>query len=79
MARPVMICTSCYEFTFGSTVTKGSILMEIILWLCFLVPGLIYSLWRITTRHQACHKCGGPIIPADSVRGLALVRQYHPD
>jgi len=25
--------------------TRGSILIEIVLWLCFLVPGLIYFIW----------------------------------
>jgi hypothetical protein len=38
--------------------TKGSILIEITFWLCFLIPGLIYSLWRETTKYKACPACG---------------------
>ncbi|HVT36317.1 MAG TPA: hypothetical protein VHE37_12060 [Nevskiaceae bacterium] len=79
MAPKLMICTSCYEFTFGTTKTRGSFLVEVVLWLCFLLPGVIYSLWRLSTRHDACDKCGGPIIPADTTRGRALAKQYHSD
>jgi hypothetical protein len=78
MARKLLVCTNCYEFTLGTTITKGSIAIEIVLWLCFLIPGIIYSIWRLTTRHKACHRCGGGIIPADSPRGLEIVRQHHP-
>ena len=42
----------------GKTVTRGSIWIEIILWLCLIVPGLIYSIWRLTTRRQVCSACG---------------------
>jgi len=27
--------------------TRGSMGIEILLWLCFIVPGLIYSLWHL--------------------------------
>ncbi|HEV2348917.1 MAG TPA: hypothetical protein VG028_03620 [Terriglobia bacterium] len=38
--------------------TPGSFAIEIVLWLCFLFPGLIYSIWRLTARHETCPKCG---------------------
>src|SRR5262249_46741156 len=47
--------------------TKGSILTEIILWLFFLLPGLIYSLWRATTNYWGCPQCASQnMIPVDS-------------
>ena len=50
-----------------------SILIEIILWLCFLVPGLIYSAWRISKRHDVCPSCGGAdLVPLGSPRGKEL-------
>ena len=39
------------------TVTKGSFLIELVLWCCFLVPGFIYSMWRLTSKYKACPSC----------------------
>ncbi len=50
-------CPNCgYE---GPSVrrTRGSIGIEAVLWLCFLLPGLIYSLWRASTRAKTCPRC----------------------
>ena len=66
--RNSLYCTACGSvFKTPKTVTRGSIIIEIILWLCFLVPGLIYSIWRMTTRYKACPNCKSlTVIPADS-------------
>jgi len=49
------------------------------LWLAFLIPGLIYSIWRLTTRQPACAKCGATdVVPEDSPRGAELLARYHP-
>jgi hypothetical protein len=46
---------------------KGSILTELFLWLFFLIPGLIYSIWRHSSVVDGCSKCGSPaVIPLDS-------------
>ncbi|MBU1692307.1 MAG: hypothetical protein KJ958_05570 [Gammaproteobacteria bacterium] len=74
---PLKICTDCFDVGFGSTRTKGSLGIEIILWLIFIVPGLIYTIWRLNTRQLVCQKCGGAIIPADTPRGKQLFKQYH--
>ena len=50
--------------------TQDSILIEIILWLFLIVPGVIYSLWRLTTRAKACPACGTPsLVPLNSPMG----------
>lgn len=70
-----LVCTSCGYVGGPRTVTKGSIWIEVILWLCFLVPGLIYSIWRLTTRHNGCPSCGQvSLIPIDSPVGLQFVK-----
>lgn len=52
--------------------TRGSMGIEILLWLCFIVPGLIYSLWRLTTRHQACASCGATnLVPVSTPAAMA--------
>jgi hypothetical protein len=70
------ICTTCGYIGRSKRVTKGSILIELLLWLAFLIPGLIYSLWRITSRYDACPKCGSPnMIPTDSPVGRRLLEE----
>jgi len=51
-------CPLChYEGAETKTYTKGSTLVELALWCCFLVPGLIYSMWRLGSRYKGCPKC----------------------
>ena len=68
-----MFCTSCGNTGTPKKVTRGSIWIELVLWLCFLVPGLIYSIWRLTTRHPACRACGAAtLVPVDSPVAQAM-------
>lgn len=60
-------CTRCGHIGKPQRNTPGSFLIEVILWLCFLVPGIIYSLWRLSARHDVCHECGSrEIVPLTS-------------
>lgn len=53
--------------------TKGSLVIEIILWLLMILPGAIYTVWRLTTKAPACRECGSrELIPPDSPRALKL-------
>lgn len=62
-----MYCTACGHEGETATHTKGGMLIELVLWLCFAVPGLVYSLWRINSRHQACSACGSrALVPTTS-------------
>lgn len=61
------LCTVCG--TVGNTKRnmKGSIFTELLLWCFFLLPGLIYSIWRHSTVAQVCRNCGSPaVIPLSS-------------
>lgn len=64
---PVRYCTSCGHQGKGRTKTRGSLLIEVVLWLCFLVPGLIYSIWRQGSKHKVCASCGASsLVPLNS-------------
>lgn len=77
MASGQLICTNCGHTGKAKRVTKGSILIEIVLWCFFIVPGVIYSLWRLTTRYDACPQCGAPnMVPASSPRGKQLAASF---
>ena len=68
--RPVVYakyCTACGHVGFPAFHQQGSAGVEILLWLTFIVPGIIYSIWRSSTRKWVCASCGNSmIIPLDS-------------
>ncbi len=65
-------CMQCGVDGLPKRQTKGSLAIEIILWLCFLVPGLIYSIWRISTRFDACPACGSnKLVPLNAPAAVA--------
>lgn len=65
-------CMTCGADTQAKTVTKGSMGVELLLWLCFIIPGLIYSVWRVSSRFDACSSCGATsLVPFDSPAAVA--------
>lgn len=69
MGKP-MVCITCGHHGATKSHTKGSFLLEVVLWLMFIVPGLIYSVWRVSSRSQVCASCGAStLVPADSPVG----------
>ena len=72
-----MICPHCGTRGEPKTITKGSLGMEIILWICFLVPGFIYSIWRLTTRQKGCPACNQiGMIGVNTPNGRMLVEKF---
>ena len=68
-----MYCPHCGASGVPRTVVRGSTVAEILLWLAGLLPGLIYSIWRLSSRHEACPTCRqAGMIPANSPRALEL-------
>ncbi len=73
MAAP-MYCTNCGSIDKPRTRTKGSFLLEVFLWLCLILPGVLYTVWRLTTREKVCRACGAPnMIPTDSPKAKASI------
>lgn len=67
-----MHCMNCGTEAEPKTNTRGSMGMEIILWLCFLVPGLIYSIWRLNAKEQVCPACkSNKLIPTNTPNAIA--------
>ena len=62
-----LFCRNCETIARPKKVTQGSFIIECFLWLMFILPGLIYSIWRLTTRRSVCPKCGAPnMLPLDT-------------
>lgn len=71
-----MFCPACGIEAPAKRLTRGSIWIEIILWLCFLVPGLIYSVWRLSSKATVCSSCGHDgLIPSNSPIAVAAKRK----
>ncbi|MBI5597779.1 MAG: hypothetical protein HY928_16960 [Elusimicrobia bacterium] len=68
------VCAVCGYHGAPDRETPGSILIEVVLWCAFIIPGIIYSLWRLTNKKDVCAKCSSPaLIPADSPRGRKII------
>jgi hypothetical protein len=71
-----MVCTNCGYHGKVKKIYKGSDLMEICLWVCFILPGFIYSMWRTFTKYEGCPQCGAAnMIPVDSPFGRKLAEE----
>lgn len=53
----MMVCIQCGSVVKPKTAVKGSFIVEVGLWCLLLVPGIIYSLWRSSSRHKVCPIC----------------------
>jgi hypothetical protein len=72
-----MICPSCGTRGEPKQATQGSTGIELVLWICFIVPGLIYSFWRLSSSHPVCPSCGRPgMIAIATPRGQQLLKQF---
>lgn len=71
-----MVCVVCGNVGKLKSETPGSMVIELILWLFFIIPGLIYSFWRLSSRKMVCAVCGSPnMVPVDSPRGKKLISE----
>lgn len=74
-----LICSGCGAIGEVTSYTPGSILIEIILWFCLLVPGLIYTIWRHSARHRVCARCGHKhLMPVGTPMGMKLLADVAP-
>jgi hypothetical protein len=68
-------CTTCGRRDNSRTRTRGRLAIEVLLWLCFIVPGLIYSIRRLSNRSEVCPNCGSAtLVPFDSPAARKMCR-----
>lgn len=76
MSSKILVCTQCNYVGEPKGAIGGNGCIEVILWLCFIIPGLIYSIWRSSSRHKICPKCKSPsLIPMDSPRAQKIISE----
>lgn len=74
MANQQMYCQNCGTVGVPKKHVKGSFWIEVVLWLFLILPGLVYSIWRLTSKELVCPSCGAPnMIPTDSPKARAAL------
>ncbi len=77
--RYTRICKQCGTLNNNGDTLPGSGWIELVLWLCYIVPGIIYSIWRRTKRNAACVACSSrELVQVGTPVGAELAKQYHP-
>lgn len=76
MQGPI-ICTNCgLTSPAPKKAIRGSLILEIILWLSFILPGVIYTIWRRNGK-PSCPNCGNSnIMPLNSPGGQEVQRRF---
>ena len=78
--KKAVVCTQCYHVGQPKNYTKGHIVLEIGLWLLLLPIGIIYSIWRLTSKYTGCECCGATsIIPHDSKAAQKFIEKINID
>lgn len=73
-----VICADCGSQDYTHKVTRGRFAVELLLWFFCILPGLVYSIWRLSTRYRACAGCGSTrLLPTSSPIGRELVARLH--
>jgi hypothetical protein len=68
-----MVCTRCGSVGAPKRYTPGSFGVELLLFLFFIIPGLIYGIWRLTARTWVCRVClADTLVPLNSRPGNQL-------
>ncbi|MDH5762415.1 MAG: hypothetical protein OEZ51_05490 [Nitrospinota bacterium] len=54
---------------------RGLLVIEIFMWLLYILPGVIYSIWRRVRKQQICPNCRNPsVVLTSSSRAMAMMR-----
>ena len=71
---PTHICTKCRSTSRPKTVMPGSPPIELLLYMFFILPGMLYSAWRHKARRaDRCAACASDaMIPLDTPEGERL-------
>lgn len=71
---PALFCVRCEQVAAPRHVKRGSFLVEFACYFIFFLPGILYGLWRTSSRHAECSCCGSEdVIPTDSPRARRML------
>lgn len=74
------VCKQCGTVAKPKEVIPGSAFTELVLWVCILIPGLIYTNWRRNNVYEVCRACESrEIIGLDTPVGRQLTAHLPPE
>lgn len=69
------VCRNCGHVGESERKLKGSVIITLILLCAYILPGIIYMVWRRTGLKDRCAKCGSEqVVPQGSPRAAALMQ-----
>jgi hypothetical protein len=69
------VCIDCGCQRDPISVKRGLLVIEIFMWLLYILPGVIYSIWRRVRKQQVCPKCQNPsVVLTSSTRAMEMRR-----
>jgi hypothetical protein len=73
------VCLDCNSYTSDPDIgMPGSIILEVALYFCYIVPGIIYSIWRRTQHVRICKMCQkNKLIEIMSPEGRVLFKRKY--
>lgn len=71
-------CTVCKTISAEpENVVPGSTTTEVLLWLIFLLPGVVYTIWRSNARKDVCPACHSSlIVPLETPMGQEIQHAF---
>jgi hypothetical protein len=73
----LVLCTHCGATTVPRRVTPGPGWITLVLLIFFVVPGVIYWLWRHTSTYEVCAQCGNrSLIPPTAPVAQTMVAAH---
>lgn len=72
-------CKNCQFVGFyPKTKVRGNVGLELGLYIFFIIPGILYSLWRAGGAYKVCPQCGSKeIVPMGTPAAEALAKSFH--
>lgn len=71
-----VICENCGTVGYPKQGIRGSFILEVFLWIIFLIPGILYSIYRRIGVGKVCKRCkSSDLVPVDSPRGKKLLEK----
>ena len=72
-----VVCINCEHIGKPKLIKKGSLRLEIFLWVVLLIPGPFYTVWRILNKRKVCEKCESDMLTSlDSRVGQLIAQKY---
>lgn len=74
------ICTTCGTEAVGGYRRRGNGAAELLLWVCFIVPGIVYTAWRnLGPNVRICLTCGHEtMVPLSTPVGRRMHEELEP-